>query len=132
MDGWWSGGGPRQQFLICLKHFFRFEAYMQHEIAICQIYGNFYSHSYSLILMSNNLHNLTSHDVTSVEAKILYSTSQEERLKIIAVSGPTEHCPIFHFPSVLRHRRDITTFLDILTVYTMKTIYFMNAYHLGW
>ena len=50
-----------------------------------------------------------------------------------AVSGPTEHCPIFHFPSVLlRHRRDILTFLDILTVYTMKTIYFLNAYHLGW
>ena len=56
---------------------------------------------------------------------------------IIAVSGPTEHCPIFHFPSVrpssvLRHRRDILTFFDILTVYTMKTIYFLNAYHLGW
>ena len=57
-----------------------------------------------------------------------------------AVSGPTEHCPIFHFPSVrppfvrpfVRHRRDISTFLDILTVYTMKTIYFLNAYHLGW
>ena len=52
-----------------------------------------------------------------------------------AVSGPTEHCTIFHFPSVLRssvrHRRDISTFLDILTVYTMKTIYFLNAYHLG-
>ena len=55
----------------------------------------------------------------------------------IAVSGPTEHCPIFHFPPsvrpfVLCHRRDISTFLDILTVYTMKTIYFLNAYHLGW
>ena len=50
---------------------------------------------------------------------------------IIAVSGPTEHCPIFHFPFV-RHRRDISTFLDILTVYTMKTIYFLNAYHPGW
>ena len=35
-------------------------------------------------------------------------------------------------PSVLRHRRDISTFLYILTVYTMKTIYFLNAYHLGW
>ena len=34
-------------------------------------------------------------------------------------------------PSV-RHRRDISTFLNILTVYTMKTIYFLNAYHLGW
>ena len=55
----------------------------------------------------------------------------------IAVSGPTEHCPIFHFPSVrppfvLRHRRDITTVLDILTVYTMKTKYFLNAYYPGW
>merc|ERR1711928_111733 len=58
----------------------------------------------------------------------------------IAVSGPTEHCPIFHFPpssvlrppSSVRHRRDISTFLFILTVYTMKTIYFLNAYHLGW
>ena len=52
------------------------------------------------------------------------------------VSGPTEHCSIFHFPSsvrpFVRHRRDISTFLDILTVYTMKTIYFLNAYHLGW
>ena len=56
---------------------------------------------------------------------------------IFAVSGPTEHCSIFHFPFVrpsvlLRHRRDILTFLDILTVYTMKMIYFLNAYHLGW
>ena len=55
----------------------------------------------------------------------------------IAVSGSTEHCTIFHFPSVLRssvlrHRRDILTFLDILTVYTMKTISFLNAYHPGW
>ena len=33
---------------------------------------------------------------------------------------------------VLRHRRDILTFFDILTVYTMKTIYFLNAYHPGW
>ena len=33
---------------------------------------------------------------------------------------------------LLRHRRDISTFLDILTVYTMKTIYFLNAYHPGW
>ena len=32
----------------------------------------------------------------------------------------------------VRHRRDISTFLDILTVYTMKTIYFLNAYHLDW
>ena len=35
-------------------------------------------------------------------------------------------------PFVLRHRRDISTFLDILMVYNMKTIYFLNAYHLGW
>ena len=34
--------------------------------------------------------------------------------------------------SVLRHRRDILTFFDILTVYTMKTIYFLNVYNLGW
>ena len=36
----------------------------------------------------------------------------------IAVSGPTEHCSIFHFPpfvrSSVRHRRDISTFLDNL------------------
>ena len=38
----------------------------------------------------------------------------------------------FRPSSVLRHRRDISTFLDILTVYTMKTIHFLNAYHLGW
>ena len=30
------------------------------------------------------------------------------------------------------HRRDISTFLDNLMVYTMKTIYVLNAYHLGW
>ena len=65
------------------------------------------------------------------------STPDFDSWNLIAVSGPTEHCPIFHFPSVrppfvLRHRRDISTFLDILTVYTMKTIYFLNAYHLGW
>ena len=35
-------------------------------------------------------------------------------------------------PPFVRHRRDILTFLDILTVYTMKTIYFLNAYHPGW
>ena len=38
----------------------------------------------------------------------------------------------FLLRSSVRHRRDISTFLDILTVYTMKTIYFLNAYHLGW
>ena len=61
------------------------------------------------------------------------SDQPNRKYNTIAVSGPTEHCSIFHFPPpfVLRHRRDIITFLDILTVYTMKTIYFLNAYHLG-
>ena len=61
---------------------------------------------------------------------------KEVKKIVFAVSGPTEHCSIFHFPPFVRpsvrHRRDISTFLDILTVYTMKTIYFLNAYHLGW
>ena len=30
------------------------------------------------------------------------------------------------------HRRDISTFLDNLMVWIMKTIYFLNAYHPGW
>ena len=55
---------------------------------------------------------------------------------LFAVSGLPGYCTIFHFPFVLllllRHRRDILTFLDILTVYTMKTIYFLNASHLRW
>ena len=38
----------------------------------------------------------------------------------IAVSGLTEHCPIFHFPPCVRpsvcHGRDISTFLDNLIV----------------
>ena len=39
---------------------------------------------------------------------------------IFAVSGPTEHCSIFHFPPppfvLLRHRRDISTLLDNLMI----------------
>ena len=39
---------------------------------------------------------------------------------IIAVSGLTEHCSIFHFPPCVRasvcHRRDISTFLDNLMI----------------
>ena len=31
-----------------------------------------------------------------------------------------------------RHGCDISTFLDDLMVWTMKTIYFLNTYHLGW
>ena len=55
----------------------------------------------------------------------------------IAVSGLTEHCPIFHFPPFVRSfvrpsQACHINLLDILTVYTMKTIYFLNAYHLGW
>ena len=34
----------------------------------------------------------------------------------IAISGLTEYCPIFHFPPSVRHRRDISTFLDNLMV----------------
>ena len=38
----------------------------------------------------------------------------------------------FRPSSSVSHRRDISTFLDNLMVYTMKTIYVLNAYHLGW
>ena len=38
----------------------------------------------------------------------------------------------FRSSVLLCQRRDISTFLDILTVDTMKTIYFLNTYHLGW
>ena len=51
------------------------------------------------------------------------------------VQQNTAQFSTFLRPSVrpfVRHRRDISTFFDILTVYTMKTIYFLNAYHLGW
>ena len=42
---------------------------------------------------------------------IIYTLGQ------IAVSGPTEHCSIFHFPPPsVRHGRDIPTFLDNLMV----------------
>ena len=36
------------------------------------------------------------------------------------------------FCMLVSDRRDILTFLNNLTVYTMKTIYFLNEYHLGW
>ena len=42
----------------------------------------------------------------------------------IAVSGLTEHCPIFHFPSSVLH--------SSVTGVTMKTIYFLKACHLCW
>ena len=46
-----------------------------------------------------------------------------------AISGLPEYCTIFHFPSsVLRHRRDMSTFLDDFIVKTMKTMYFLNAH----
>ena len=38
----------------------------------------------------------------------------------------------FRLSGLLHHRRNILTFLDIWTVYNMKTIYFLNTYHLGW
>ena len=81
-------------------------------------------------MMVNRDGQLTMIDVTLALPAVVSFDSH-----VVAVSGPTEHCTIFHFPFVLlllRHRRDISTFLDILTVYTMKTIYFLNAYHLGW
>ena len=37
----------------------------------------------------------------------------------------------FRPPLSIRHRREILTFFDVLKVKTMKTIYFLNAYHLG-
>ena len=40
--------------------------------------------------------------------------------------------PLSACPSSIRHRRDISTFLDNLMAYTLKTIYFLSAYHLGW
>ena len=40
---------------------------------------------------------------------------------VVAVFGLPEHCPIFHFPPSalrpsVRHRRDISTFLDNLMI----------------
>ena len=60
-----------------------------------------------------------------------------DRPDIVAVSGPTEHCSIFHFPSVLRSSVRSSqawhiNFSWYFDYYTMKTIYFLNAYHLGW
>ena len=56
------------------------------------------------------------------EKRVDESLVQTSKLKfdhtvIFEVSGPTEHCSIFHFPSVrssVRHRRVISTFLDNL------------------
>ena len=83
------------------------------------------------IFSERNFHQLKV-AVSSATKQLEYCLTNQ----IFAVSGPTEHCSIFHFPFVrpssVRHRCDISTFLDILTVYTMKTIYFLNAYHLGW
>ena len=65
---------------------------------------------------------------------LLNQTDHSQNLSPFVVFGLPEHCTNFQFPpppSVLRHRRDISTFLDIFTVYTIKTIYFLNAYHLG-
>ena len=56
--------------------------------------------------------------------------------KINTICGFWSNRTLLYFPlsvrPFVRHRRDISTFLDILTVYTMKTIYFLNAYHLDW
>ena len=49
----------------------------------------------------------------------------------IAVSGPTEHCTIFHFPFVrpsVRQRQNISAFLDKFRPWNP----YLNAYHLGW
>ena len=56
--------------------------------------------------------------------------------KSIAVSGQPEHCSIFlfppHPPPSSRYSRDIPTFLISFMVYSMKTKYFLSAYHPGW
>ena len=57
---------------------------------------------------------------------LLNQTYHSQNLSPFVVFGLPEHCTNFQFPpppSVLRHRRDISTFLDNLMVYTMKTIY---------
>ena len=60
--------------------------------------------------------------------------SQVVRLKILRflVYQNTNIFSTFRPSSSVSHRRDISTFLDNLMVYIMKTIYFLDAYHLGW
>ena len=63
---------------------------------------------------------------------LLNQTDHSQNLSPFVVFGLPEHCTNFQFPpppSVLRHRRVISTFLDNLMVYTMKTICFLNSYH---
>ena len=68
----------------------------------------------------------------SVLSNLITSAKSSPLLRFL-VQQNTALFSTFRPPFVLlRHRRDILTFLDILTVYTMKTIYFLNAYHLGW
>ena len=63
---------------------------------------------------------------------LFFCQSQLFKILRFLVQQNTALFSTFRPSSVLRHRRDILTFFDILTVYTMKTIYFLNAYHPGW
>ena len=49
----------------------------------------------------------------------------------VSVLPELHYFPLSVRPFVLRPRRDTSTFLDNLMVYTLKTIYFLSAYHLG-
>ena len=71
-------------------------------------------------------------DVPACPADPTAPTCREFLILRFLVQQNTALFSTFRPSSVLCHRRDISTFLEILTVYTMKTIYFLNAYHLGW
>ena len=68
---------------------------------------------------------------------IIFMPSGPEWQRTILYCGfwfNSEYCTIFHFPPSVRPPPSQVwhiNFFDILTVYTMKTIYFLNAYHLG-
>ena len=58
-------------------------------------------------------------------------TGQNEILWFLIHFRTLLYFPLSVRPFVPRHRRDISTFFVNLMVWTMKTIYFLNAYHLG-
>ena len=66
-----------------------------------------------------------------------FAVSGQPEYCTIAVSGQSEYCTIFHFLFVCPFIRSSVTgvtsqLFSIIWWFTMKTIYFLNAYHLCW
>ena len=91
----------------------------------------------NIILLGSNHENIFINMVIDEEneSKEFLSTNETNCQEGIAVSCLPEHCSIFRFPSVPPPPSvtGVTSQLSsIIWWFTMKTIYFLNAYHLCW